>query len=183
MAPSITEAVSQTTEHIQEKLAAINVKDVQNGHTKNEEEPAPAVQEPEVQKKEDLEVKPIEQLEVKPVEESTVKPTEQVEVKQPLGAPHLETQHKEPLVLSGVLDAFKSFDVTPVIGREFVGVDLAAWLKAPNSDALIRDLAITSKFPPKPHLSSSFHKETYTNLPTSLAARCSFLPCPRQHHQ
>ena len=59
--------------------------------------------------------------------------------------PQLETQHKEPLNLSGVLDHFESFDVTPVIGREFVGVNLAKWLRAPNSDELIRDLAITSK--------------------------------------
>jgi hypothetical protein len=60
-------------------------------------------------------------------------------------APAVETQHKEPLNLSGVLDHFESFDVTPIIGREFVGVNLAKWLRAPNSDELIRDLAITSK--------------------------------------
>ncbi|CAK7200432.1 hypothetical protein SEUCBS139899_003127 [Sporothrix eucalyptigena] len=58
--------------------------------------------------------------------------------------PALETNHKEPLKLSGALDQFKSFDVTPVIGREFgPEVDLAAWLRAPNSDELLRDLAIT----------------------------------------
>lgn len=59
--------------------------------------------------------------------------------------PQVETQHKEPLKLSGALDHFESFDITPVIGREFVGVNLAKWLRAPNSDELIRDLAITSK--------------------------------------
>jgi len=52
-------------------------------------------------------------------------------------------QHKEPLKLSGALDHFESFDVTPVIGKEFVGVNLAKWLRAPNSDDLLRDLAIT----------------------------------------
>ncbi|KAL5321410.1 hypothetical protein ACEPPN_009368 [Leptodophora sp. 'Broadleaf-Isolate-01'] len=57
--------------------------------------------------------------------------------------PSVETQHKEPLKLSGALDHFESFDVTPTIGREFVGVNLAKWLRAPNSDELIRDLAIT----------------------------------------
>ncbi|OTB06999.1 hypothetical protein M426DRAFT_318362 [Hypoxylon sp. CI-4A] len=57
--------------------------------------------------------------------------------------PKLETAHKEPLKLSGALDQFKQFDVTPVIGREFVDADLAEWLRAPNSDELIRDLAIT----------------------------------------
>ncbi|CAK7229219.1 hypothetical protein SCUCBS95973_007147 [Sporothrix curviconia] len=58
--------------------------------------------------------------------------------------PVRETGHKEPLTLSGALDQFPSFDVTPVIGREFgPEVDLAAWLRAPNADDLLRDLAIT----------------------------------------
>jgi len=51
--------------------------------------------------------------------------------------------HKEPLKLSGALDKYESFDVTPVIGKEFVNVNLKEWLRAPNSDELIRDLAIT----------------------------------------
>ncbi|KAI8633788.1 TauD-domain-containing protein [Xylariaceae sp. FL1651] len=55
----------------------------------------------------------------------------------------LLTNHREPLKLSGVLNQFKFFDSTPAIGREFVDVDLAEWLRAPNSDELIRDLAIT----------------------------------------
>ncbi|KAI2629957.1 taurine catabolism dioxygenase [Hypoxylon sp. NC1633] len=59
------------------------------------------------------------------------------------GAPKLEINHKEPLELSGALDQFQQFEVTPNIGREFVDVDLAAWIQAPNSDELIRDLAIT----------------------------------------
>ncbi|KAI4937218.1 uncharacterized protein J4E92_001948 [Alternaria infectoria] len=50
---------------------------------------------------------------------------------------------REPLKTKGVLDVFESFDVTPVIGREFVDVSLKEWLRAPNSDDLIRDLAIT----------------------------------------
>lgn len=58
--------------------------------------------------------------------------------------PKLETAHKEPLKLSGALNQFKQFDVTPVIGKEFIDVDLAEWLRAPNSDELLRDLAITS---------------------------------------
>jgi hypothetical protein len=52
--------------------------------------------------------------------------------------------HKEPLELKGVLDQYESFDVTPVIGREFKDVNLKEWLDAPNSDELLRDLAITS---------------------------------------
>ncbi|KAJ5636224.1 Taurine catabolism dioxygenase TauD/TfdA [Penicillium longicatenatum] len=48
-----------------------------------------------------------------------------------------------PLKLSGALDAFESFDVTPVIGREFPNASLKDFLRAPNSDELLRDLAIT----------------------------------------
>jgi len=51
---------------------------------------------------------------------------------------------REPLQLKGALDQYTSFDVTPVIGREFVDANLEEWLRAPNSDDLIRDLAITS---------------------------------------
>lgn len=51
-----------------------------------------------------------------------------------------------PLQLKGVLNDFKSFDVTPVIGREFPEAKLAEWLRASNSDELIKDLAITSLF-------------------------------------
>ena len=53
---------------------------------------------------------------------------------------------KTPLELTGLLDQFKSFDVTPVIGTEFPDVQLVDWLRAPSSDALLRELAITSKF-------------------------------------
>ena len=61
--------------------------------------------------------------------------------------PEVYVQHKESLKLSGALDHFESFDVTPIIGREFVHGNLAKWLRAPNSDELIRDLAITSEYP------------------------------------
>ncbi|OJD34292.1 family taurine catabolism dioxygenase [Diplodia corticola] len=51
--------------------------------------------------------------------------------------------HREPLKLSGALDQYEHFDVTPVIGREFPSANLKEWLEAPNSDELLRDLAIT----------------------------------------
>ena len=50
-----------------------------------------------------------------------------------------------PYTASGALNEYESFDVTPIIGREFPKANLVDWLNAPNSDALIRDLAITSK--------------------------------------
>lgn len=55
-----------------------------------------------------------------------------------------KAEHKQPLKLSGALEPFESFDVTPVIGREFPKANLVEWLDAENSDELIRDLAITS---------------------------------------
>jgi thioester reductase-like protein len=64
---------------------------------------------------------------------------------------------------TGVLDQYESFDVTPVIGREFPHANLVEWLKSPNADELLRELALTSK-----HLTldksgsannSKFHKE------------------------
>lgn len=55
-----------------------------------------------------------------------------------------ENVRKEPLKLSGALDQYKFFEVTPVIGQEYVEGNLKDWLRAPNSDELIRDLAITS---------------------------------------
>ena len=64
-------------------------------------------------------------------------------------APAQAQYPREPLKLSGVLDQYKSFDVTPIIGREFVDVNLKEWLEAPNSDELIRDLAITSTSSPR----------------------------------
>jgi hypothetical protein len=58
--------------------------------------------------------------------------------------PTLQKSHREPLKLAGALESFESFDVTPIIGREFPAAQLADWLDAPNADELIRDLAITS---------------------------------------
>lgn len=54
-----------------------------------------------------------------------------------------KSQHKEPLKLSGALETHESFDVTPIIGREFPKAKLVEWLDAENSDELLRDLAIT----------------------------------------
>ena len=71
--------------------------------------------------------------------------------------PEVLTNHREPLKVSGALDQYEHFDVTPIIGREFVNTNLAELLRAPNSDELIRDLAITSK----PHLESA--SRTYSS--------------------
>ena len=60
--------------------------------------------------------------------------------------PKSSPSHKEPLRLKGTLDQYDSFDVTPIIGREFPTANLKEWLEAPNSDELLKELAITSQF-------------------------------------
>ena len=57
--------------------------------------------------------------------------------------PAAPPQHKEPLKLSGALDSYNFVESTPIIGREYPDANLKEWLEAPNSDELIRDLAIT----------------------------------------
>lgn len=54
----------------------------------------------------------------------------------------------QKLELSGALDQFDSFKVTPCIGTEFRDVNLPEWIRGENSDAILRDLAITSQISP-----------------------------------
>jgi hypothetical protein len=52
----------------------------------------------------------------------------------------------QPLQSSGALDKFVYEDITPVIGREFPHLNVVDdLLNSPNSDALLRDLAIASR--------------------------------------
>ncbi|KAF2632990.1 TauD-domain-containing protein [Macroventuria anomochaeta] len=60
-----------------------------------------------------------------------------------IDAPAQSQYPRKTLKLKGVLDQYESFDMTPVIGREFVDVNLEEWLEASNSDELVRDPAIT----------------------------------------
>ena len=53
--------------------------------------------------------------------------------------------HPEPIRATGVLNKFKSDDLTPVIGTEFPEINIVDdILNAPNADELLRDLAVTS---------------------------------------
>ncbi|RBA13599.1 TfdA family Taurine catabolism dioxygenase TauD [Fusarium proliferatum] len=54
-----------------------------------------------------------------------------------------EPELQNPLALSGILDEYKSFDLTPTIGQEFPDANLVEWINSENADALLRDLAIT----------------------------------------
>ncbi|KAJ4858246.1 taurine catabolism dioxygenase tauD, tfdA family domain-containing protein [Trichoderma breve] len=55
----------------------------------------------------------------------------------------IKTKVQQTIPLAGTLDQFESFDITPVIGREFPKANLVDWLNSPNSDDLIRELAVT----------------------------------------
>ncbi|KAJ5095775.1 alpha-ketoglutarate-dependent sulfonate dioxygenase [Penicillium alfredii] len=59
------------------------------------------------------------------------------------------SRNQEPLKLSGALGQIKSKMVTPILGTEFPDAHVAEWLRAPNSDDLIRDLAITGMARPE----------------------------------
>jgi hypothetical protein len=77
------------------------------------------------------------------VKQSIIMTTQTITAVGQVNNPQIEYP-REPLGLKGALDGYKSFDVTPIIGREFADVNLKDWLRASNSDDLIRDLAITS---------------------------------------
>ncbi|KAK5726103.1 hypothetical protein LTR17_013005 [Elasticomyces elasticus] len=48
-----------------------------------------------------------------------------------------------PLKSNGALDHLESFDITPVIGREFPTTNLVELINSPNADELLRELAYT----------------------------------------
>lgn len=77
---------------------------------------------------------------------------------------------KQPLRPSQSLDKFEHFEVTPVIGTEFKDVQLTSLLSAPNSDELIRDLAI---------LGMSFK----IGADISGSTQCCLLPESRYQHR
>lgn len=67
---------------------------------------------------------------------------EVVEVPLPTEA---RTRLEKPLEYSGSLDSYQNSDLTPVIGREYYGLQVAEIIAAENSDVLVRDLAATSQ--------------------------------------
>ena len=90
-----------------------------------------------------------------------------------ISAKPLETRQK-PLSLSGALDKYESFDITPVIGKEFPKANVVEWMNDANSDELLRDLAITSE-------SSMFSVQVCSLiclLHKSLSTRGRCVPCP-----
>lgn len=56
---------------------------------------------------------------------------------------------------NGSLDKYEHIETTPVIGREYPTVNLVELLQAPNSEELLKELALTSK--PLNHQYRRFH--------------------------
>lgn len=72
-----------------------------------------------------------------------------------------------------MLDQYESFDVTPTIGREYPKLNLKELLEAPNSDELIRDLAITSMLALSCRSSVLTHTKSPREVSYSSASRMS----------
>lgn len=52
----------------------------------------------------------------------------------------------KPLSMTGILDNYKYDDLTPVIGREYPTIQIRDLLNAPNSEELLREMAIISEW-------------------------------------
>lgn len=86
---------------------------------------------------------------------------------------------REPLELHGHLNQYKSFLVTPVIGTEFPDANVVDWMKAPNSDELLHDLAVTSM---QINLMFFMRILVVTRIP-SFSPWCGFFPCADRPHR
>jgi hypothetical protein len=82
------------------------------------------------------------------------------------------TRLAKPLEYSGLLDSYQNADLTPVIGREYHGLQVADVLAAKTGDDLIRDIAVTGQ---SDRLTSPY--QILTDL-DSLAAWCDLLARP-----
>lgn len=60
--------------------------------------------------------------------------------------PQSDSYPRPPLQQTGILDAYESFEVTPVIGREYPRVQIRDLLDSPQADELLRELAIISEY-------------------------------------
>ncbi|KAL5050907.1 hypothetical protein BDW71DRAFT_80048 [Aspergillus fruticulosus] len=59
------------------------------------------------------------------------------------GHPEARPRLSSPLEYSGSLDAYQRRDLTPVIGTEYEGLQIAEILQSPKRDRLVQDLAVT----------------------------------------
>jgi alpha-ketoglutarate-dependent taurine dioxygenase len=59
------------------------------------------------------------------------------------GHPSARTRCLEPIKYTGTLDDYEHNDLTPVIGREYLNLQVKDLLKSPNRNQRIKDLAVT----------------------------------------
>lgn len=91
-----------------------------------------------------------------------------------------QPRYPAPLKPSGALDKFTFEETTPIIGREYPTVNIVDdLLNAPNSDELVRDLAITST---SPNLTPTVSTPSLT-MADSLPTRRRLLPRSNQSHR
>ena len=86
------------------------------------------------------------------------------------GHAEARTRNVEPLVDSGSLNAYLHRDLTPVIGREYEGLQVKYLIEADQQ--LIHDLAVTSQY-------SSSGTQTYILKITSFTTRSGISKRPR----
>lgn len=79
------------------------------------------------------------------------------------------TRCAKPLVYSGTLDKYEHADVTPVIGREYRGLQVVDLLR--GDDQMFRDLAATSKW---------FHRVGGRDCADCRAAAAAAVQFPRE---
>ena len=60
--------------------------------------------------------------------------------------PGPQPRFKGPLKTTGALKDLEFAEITPLLGREYTKAKVTDLMNAPNSDELIRDLAITGEF-------------------------------------
>lgn len=82
-----------------------------------------------------------------------------------------------PVKSNGSLDKYEHFESTPIIGREYPKLNLVELLQAPNSEELLKELALTSMF--TDHSGSRSQIRSMADmLLTSLPTRRRLLPRP-----
>lgn len=96
------------------------------------------------------------------------------------------TRLLKPLKYTGTLDSFRSQDLTPVVGREYEGLqvrDLLRW-----GDEMIRDLAVTSEYAARdgwglPRVDEPSRADLFSLPPQSLTTRRCIPARSRRHAQ
>jgi hypothetical protein len=80
---------------------------------------------------------------------------------------------RDPMRTSGLLDKYKHFEHTPIIGREYPHAQISDMMESADRDQYIRDLAITGNSP-------NYARRRLLLIISSLRTRCRVLPEARR---